>query len=58
LIGTDDYLAEWARDARPCDEDLEAEAHAEAERIEAAHPDEVLRAMIRNGGRRPDGGAA
>ena len=58
LIGTDDYLAEWDRDTRPCGDDLEAEARAEADSIESAHPDEVLRAMIRNGGRRPDGGAA
>ncbi|MEX0990535.1 MAG: virulence factor [Actinomycetota bacterium] len=58
LIGTDEYLAEWARDARPCGDDLEAEAHAEAERIEAAHPDEALRALIRSGGRRADGGPA
>jgi hypothetical protein len=52
LIGTDDYLAEWARDTRPCGDDLEAEAAAEADRLESDHPDEVLRTLIRSGGLR------
>ena len=47
--GTSDaYLADWTRsEARPCGEDLEAEAAAEAARIEAAFTNEALEALIR-----------
>jgi len=47
--GTSDaYLADWKRsEARPCGEDLEAEAAAEAARIEAAFSNEALEALIR-----------
>jgi len=54
LFGTDDYLAGWRRETRPCGDDLEAEARAEAERLEAAHPPEALGALARAGGIRPD----
>ena len=42
LIGTDDYLNEWHRETRPCGDDLDAEAAAEAERLEQAYPDATL----------------
>jgi hypothetical protein len=47
--GTSDaYLADWKRsEARPCGEDLRAEAQAEAARIEARFTDEALEALIR-----------
>jgi len=47
--GTSDaYLADWKRsDARPCGEDLQAEAAAEAARIEARFSDEALEVLIR-----------
>jgi hypothetical protein len=47
--GTSDaYLADWKRsEARPCGEDLQAEAAAEAARIEARFTDEALEALIR-----------
>jgi hypothetical protein len=47
--GTSDaYLADWKRsEARPCGEDLQAEAQAEAARIEARFSDEALEALIR-----------
>jgi len=57
LIGTDEYLAEWRRDTRSCGQDLEAEANAEAARLEAAHDDEALAALSRGGGFRPEAGA-
>ena len=41
------YLEEWRRDSRPCSDDLEAEANAEAERLEGAFSDEQLTALIR-----------
>ena len=47
--GTSDaYLADWKRsEPRPCGEDLQAEAAAEAARIEARFNDEVLEQLIR-----------
>ena len=50
LIGTDDYLAEWHREARPCGEDLDAEAAAEAHRLERAYGDAALDTLVRAGG--------
>ena len=47
--GTSDaYLADWKRsEPRPCGEDLQAEASAEAARIEAQFTDEDLERLIR-----------
>jgi hypothetical protein len=47
--GTSDaYLADWKRsEARACGEDLQAEAAAEAARIEARFSDEALETLIR-----------
>lgn len=50
LIGTDDYLAEWHRESHPCGDDLDAEAAAEAERLEETYTDELLDTLVRNGG--------
>ena len=48
---SDAYLADWKRgDARPCGADLQAEAAAEAARIEAAYTDEALETLIRSKG--------
>ena len=45
---SDAYLADWKRsDPRPVGEDLQAEAAAEAARIEANFTDEALEALIR-----------
>lgn len=44
------YIAEWRKVARVCATDLEAEVHAEVERLEAAHPREVLDGLVANGG--------
>lgn len=45
---SDAYLADWRRSApRACSEDIEAEAAAEAARLEAAWPDEDLQRLIR-----------
>ena len=54
LIGTDDYLAEWRQDTRACGDDLEAEAKAEAERLDRAFPSDVLDGLARAGGLRRD----
>ncbi len=48
---SDAYLADWKRsEPRPVGDDLEAEARAEAEKIEARFSDEELERMIRNKG--------
>jgi hypothetical protein len=52
LRDTDSYLAEWRRaDPVPCGEDLEAEAAAAAERLEAEWTEERLANAVADGGR-------
>jgi hypothetical protein len=56
---SDAYLADWKRsDPRSCGEDLQAEAAAEAARIEARFSDEDLEKLIRARGLAPDSAAA
>lgn len=50
VVGSDAYLEEWRRESRPCGDDLEAEVAAEAARLEAEHPREVLVVLARSGG--------
>ncbi|HXV24525.1 MAG TPA: virulence factor [Alphaproteobacteria bacterium] len=51
LRDTDSYLAEWRRaDPEPCGDDLDAEAAAAAERLEAEWTDARLTAAIAGGG--------
>ena len=46
--GSDAYIAEWQRSApTPCGEDLQAEAAAAAQAIEARYSDEDLDKLIR-----------
>ena len=53
---SDAYLADWKRSApQPCGEDLQAEAAAEAARIEAAFTAEALEELIRAKGLRAAG---
>jgi len=48
------YLADWVRsEPRPCGEDLQQEAAAEAARLEALYTDEALEALIRAKGLAP-----
>jgi cvfA/B/C family virulence factor len=44
---SDAYLADWRRTPRECGEDLQAEAAAEAARLEARFTDEDLERVIR-----------
>jgi len=53
LLGTDDYLSQWRREARPCGDDLEAEVADEAARLEAAYTDDVLERLVRANGEEP-----
>ena len=49
---TDDYLADWRRgESADCSDDLDAEAKAKAEQIEAEYPSERLAALVASGGR-------
>jgi Virulence factor len=50
LIGTDEYLSEWRRESKPCADDLQAEANAEAARLEAEFDDDALAELSRGGG--------
>jgi len=54
LRDTDSYLEHWRRgDPVACSDDLEAEAAALAEKLEAEFSDDVLVAHIKNGGLKP-----
>lgn len=50
LFGSDDYLEQWRRESRACGDDLQAEAAAEAARIEADYDDGRLARLARAGG--------
>lgn len=50
LIGSDDYMGQYRRERRPCGDDLEAEARAEADRLEARYDDAALMQLVRSGG--------
>ena len=47
---SDKYLEDWRRDSRRCDDNLEAAAQAEAERLEALFPDDLLECVVKNSG--------
>jgi hypothetical protein len=51
LIGTDTYLEEWRRETRSCGGDLEAEAAAEAARLNELYTDDVLDRLVRQNGK-------
>ena len=53
---SDAYLADWKRsDARPCSDDIQTEASAEAARLEARYSDQDLERLIRAKGLEADG---
>lgn len=49
----DEYVAEWREETRECGPDLGAEVELEVERLTAAHPQGLIRELIRNGGWAP-----
>jgi hypothetical protein len=51
-----EYIEDWRREARPCGEDLKAEAEAEAARLEADYTQKVLARLIHVGGVAPTAG--
>jgi len=50
LIGTDSYLEEWRREARPCGDDLDAEVAAVAAQLEDDYTEERLERLVRASG--------
>ena len=50
LIGTDAYLEEWRRDARPCGDDLDSEVAAVAAQLESDYTDQRLERLVRASG--------
>jgi len=50
LIGTDSYLEEWRREARPCGDDLDAAVAAVAAQLEDDYTDERLERLVRASG--------
>lgn len=50
---TDEYIAEWREETRPCGENLQEEADLEVRRIEEAYPPDLVRSYVRNGGWAP-----
>ncbi|WP_349261703.1 virulence factor [Geminicoccus sp.] len=54
LTGTDAYLEQWRRAAPvACGDDLEAEAQRAHDELDAAYPQERVRALVNNGGNEP-----
>lgn len=52
MTGTDAYLEQWRRaDPVPCGDELEAEAEAASNALEAEFTAELLRELVANGGR-------
>jgi hypothetical protein len=45
-----DYIGEWRRSQRPCGDDLEAEATAEAARLEDLYTRDLLNQLVAAGG--------
>ncbi len=50
----DAYIAEWRKTQRPCGDDLDSEANAEASRLETEYTKDVLARLIASGGERVD----
>jgi hypothetical protein len=54
----DPYIAEWRKTQRPCGDDLDAEANAEASRLEHEYTKDVLAGLIAAGGVRSEAPSA
>ena len=54
---SDAYLADWRRESRPCDGDLERAVRDEVTRLESEFPLDILETVVRAGGLRKQAGA-
>jgi hypothetical protein len=50
---TDEYIAEWREETRPCGPDLQTEADRVAGELDQGYPQTRLRELVRNGGWAP-----
>lgn len=50
---TDDYIAEWREEGRPCGEDLQSEVDEAVRLVEAAYPPDLIKSYVRNEGWAP-----
>ncbi len=50
LRAYNDYIGEWRKTQRPCGADVEAEAKAESDRLEAEYTKHILAELIQSGG--------
>jgi hypothetical protein len=51
LVGSDEYLGQYRQETRPCGDDLDREVAAEAARLDEELSPEVLRRLVRAGGK-------
>ena len=47
---TNEYLAEWRRESKPCSDDLQAEVDAAVENLESTYTKDVLKRLVAAGG--------
>jgi hypothetical protein len=47
---TDEYIAEWREETRPCGADLQAEVDLEVKRLADEYSDDLIRTYVNNGG--------
>jgi len=47
---TDEYIAEWREETRPCGEDLQVEVDLEAKRLDETYSQELIKNYVNNGG--------
>lgn len=50
---TNEYIAEWREETRPCGNDLAVEVEQEAQRIADTYPASLILTYVRNGGWKP-----
>ena|SRR5918996_2969291 len=50
---TDEYIAEWREETRPCGEDLQQEAELEAQQIDRQYPQDLVKTYVDNAGWAP-----
>lgn len=47
---SDEYLADWRRETRPCEGEMESAVSEEVEKLESRFPPDVLDTVVRAGG--------
>jgi hypothetical protein len=47
---TDEYIAEWREETRPCGQDLQVEVDLEVKRLDETYSQELIKNYVINGG--------